>query len=220
MENYLISKKLVVFDLDETLITTNSSYCFLKILYRTKVISLSRFLRAIFLRFRFYLTHMTIEELHHRAFATLLKGLSMGALEKDVDILLDQLIPSSLYAPAYNELLAAQERGDYIALMSSSPDFLVKKFAAYFKIDIWEATVYDIDKENCLCKIAKLMVGTQKERCLLRLQKELGIPKSQVVVYTDSHDDIPLLMQAGEAVAVKPDKKLRKAAEVHHWRII
>jgi phosphoserine phosphatase len=163
---------------------------------------------------------MTIEELHHRAFATLLKGLSMGALEKDVDILLDQLIPSSLYAPAYNELLAAQERGDYIALMSSSPDFLVKKFAAYFKIDIWEATVYDIDKENCLCKIAKLMVGTQKERCLLRLQKELGIPKSQVVVYTDSHDDIPLLMQAGEAVAVKPDKKLRKAAEVHHWRII
>ena len=126
MENYLISRKLVVFDLDETLITTNSSYCFLKILYRTKVISLSRFLRAMFLRFRFYLTAMSIEELHHRAFNTLLKGLSMAAMEKDVDILIAQLVPGSLYAPAYNELLAAQKRGDYVALMSSSPEFLVK----------------------------------------------------------------------------------------------
>jgi HAD superfamily phosphoserine phosphatase-like hydrolase len=218
VENHLI--KLIVFDLDHTLIISNSSYCFLKILYRTKVISFSRLLKGIFIRFWFHLTSMTVEELHHLAFNTLLKGLPLEALEKDVDILLDQLLPGSLYLPAFNELTAAQERGDYIALMSSSPDFLVKKFAAYFKIDIWEATVYDIDKENCLCKIAKLMVGTQKERCLLRLQKELGIPKSQVVVYTDSHDDIPLLMQAGEAVAVNPDKKLRKAAEVHHWRII
>ncbi len=163
---------------------------------------------------------MSIEELHYRAFDTLLKGLSMEALQKDVDILLAQLLPGSLYAPAYNELKAAQKRGDYVALMSSSPDFLVKNFAAYFNIDWWEATVYDVDKENCLCKIAKLMVGTQKERCLLELQQELGIPKSQVVVYTDSNDDIPLLLQAGEAVAVNPNKKLRKAAEFHHWRII
>jgi HAD superfamily hydrolase (TIGR01490 family) len=220
VENHLISRKLVVFDLDETLITTNSSYCFLKILYRTKAISFFTFIRAVFLRFQFYLTQMSIEELHYRAFDTLLEGLSMEALQKDVDILLAQLLPGSLYAPAYNELKAAQKRGDYVALMSSSPDFLVKKFAAYFNIDWWEATVYDVDKENCLCKIAKLMVGTQKERCLLELQQELGIPKSQVVVYTDSNDDIPLLLQAGEAVAVNPNRKLRKAAEFHHWRII
>ena len=88
---------------------------------------------------------MTIEELHYHAFDTLLKGLSMEVLEKDVDILLAELLPGSLYAPAYNELKAAQKRGDYVALMSSSTDFIVKKFAAYFNIDWWEATVYDVD---------------------------------------------------------------------------
>ncbi len=163
---------------------------------------------------------MSVEELHHRAFDTLLKGLSMDVLEKDVDLLISQLLPSAIYPPAYHELLEAQKRGDYIALMSSSPDFLVKKFAAYFKIDWWEATSYSVDKENCLCKIAKLMVGTEKERSLLELQQELGIPKDQVVVYTDSDDDIPILLQAGQAVAVNPNKKLRKAAQLHHWRII
>jgi len=104
--------------------------------------------------------------------------------------------------------------------MSSSPDFIVKKFAAYFKIDRWEATSYDVDKENRLCKIAKLVVGTQKERCLLELQQELGIPKNEVIVYTDSDDDIPLLLQAGEAIAVNPNRKLKKAALLHNWRII
>jgi len=177
-------------------------------------------LRAFFLRLRFQFTSMSVEELHHRAFDTILKGLSLEALVKDVDILVAQIVPSLLYPPVYNELVAAQKRGDTVVLMSSSPDFIVKKFAAYFKIDRWEATSYDVDKENRLCKIAKLVVGTQKERCLLELQQELGIPKNEVIVYTDSDDDIPLLLQAGEAIAVNPNRKLKKAALLHNWRII
>jgi putative phosphoserine phosphatase / 1-acylglycerol-3-phosphate O-acyltransferase len=64
------------------------------------------------------------------------------------------------------------------------------------------------------------MVGTQKEKCLLEYQKLLGISKSEVVVYSDSHDDIPLLLQAGHPIAVNPDKKLAKFAQLNQWRII
>jgi phosphoserine phosphatase len=41
-----------------------------------------------------------------------------------------------------------------------------------------------------------------------------------MVVYIDSHDDIPLLLEAGEAVAVNPDRKLAKMAKLNKWRII
>jgi phosphoserine phosphatase len=150
----------------------------------------------------------------------MMKGLSLTDMEQHVDTLVDELIPDYLYLPAYNELLAARERGDTIVLFSSSADFIVRKFAAYFKIDLWESTVYGVDKDHRICKIAKLMIGLQKEKCLLALQKELGIPKSRVVVYTDSHDDIPLLLQAGEAVAVNPDRKLAKLARLQNWRVI
>lgn len=213
-------RKLIVFDLDHTLISTNSSYCYLKLLYQLKVISFSVLLRAVFLRFQFYATSMSLEKLHHKAFDLTLNGLSLKILEKHVDLLLDKLLPGSLYLPVFEELTAAKQRGDHIMLLSSSPDFIVKRFAAYFGIDFWDSTMYDIDKENCLCKIAKLMVGTQKEKCLLEHQKLLGISKSEVVVYTDSHDDIPLLLQAGQAIAVNPDKKLAKIAQLNHWRII
>jgi putative phosphoserine phosphatase/1-acylglycerol-3-phosphate O-acyltransferase len=222
MENHLksYSKKLVVFDLDRTLISVNSGSRYLKILYKQKVLPFSAFIRAMILRFRFKFTSMSVEKLHYLALDQMMKGLSLTDMEQHVDTLVDELIPDYLYLPAYNELLAARERGDTIVLFSSSADFIVRKFAAYFKIDLWESTVYGVDKDHRICKIAKLMIGLQKEKCLLALQKELGIPKSRVVVYTDSHDDIPLLLQAGEAVAVNPDRKLAKLARLQNWRVI
>lgn len=218
--NYSPPKKLIIFDLDHTLISTNTSYCYLKTLYQRGALSISVLLRAALLKCRFYATSMTLEKLHHVVFDRMLRGFSLEALENHIDVLIEKLLPGSLYLPAYQELTAAQQRGDYTALLSSSPDFLVRRFASYLGIDAWEGTAYGVDKERRLCKIAKLMVGTTKKGSLLRLQERLGIPKQQVVVYTDSHDDIPLLMEAGEAVAVNPDRKLAKIAKLNKWRII
>lgn len=217
---YSPPKKLIVFDLDHTLISTNTSYCYLKTLYQRGALSISVLLRAVLLKCRFYATSMTLEKLHHVVFDRMLRGFSLEALEKHIDDLVEKLLPGALYLPAYQELTAAQQRGDYTALLSSSPDFLVRRFASYFGIDAWEGTAYGIDKEQRLCKISKLMVGTTKKGSLLRLRERLGIPKQQVVVYTDSHDDMPLLLEAGEAVAVNPDRKLAKIAKLNKWRII
>lgn len=217
---YKPPKKLIIFDLDHTLISTNSSYCYLKTLYQRGALSISVLLRAALLKCRFYATSMTLERLHHVVFDRMLRGFSLESLEKHIDALVDKLLPGALYLPAYQELMDAQKRGDYIALISSSPDFLVRRFASYFGIDSWEGTAYDVDHELRLCNIAKLITGPQKKRSLLRLQERFGIPKKQVVVYTDSHDDIPLLLEAGEAVAVNPDRKLAKFARLNKWRII
>jgi HAD superfamily phosphoserine phosphatase-like hydrolase len=218
--NYSPPKKLIVFDLDHTLISTNSSYCYLKTLYQRGSLSISVLLRAALLKCRYYATSMTLEKLHHVVFDRMLRGFSLESLEHHIDALVEKIVPAALYLPAYQELTAAKQRGDYTALLSSSPDFLVRKFAAYFGIDSWEGTAYSLDKERRLSKISKLIVGTTKKSCLLRLQEKLGIPKQQVVVYTDSHDDIPLLLEAGEAVAVNPDRKLAKFARLNKWRII
>ena len=216
----LKTRKLLVFDLDFTLVSVNTSYCYLKALYRKRVLSLPLLLKGFFIRLGYYVTPMSLERLHHLVFDTMLKGFSLAVLEQHADALLKEILPKYLYQPAYQELKAGQERGDCTVLFSSSPDFLVSRFAAYFGVDFWESTVYDIDKEQKLCKIAKLVVGTEKERYLLELQKKLEIPKDRVVVYSDSHDDLPLLMQAGEAVAVNPDRKLAKIAKQQNWRVI
>ena len=132
---YQPTKKLIIFDLDHTLISTNSSYVYLKTLYQRGALSISVLLRAILLKCRYYATSMTLEKLHHVVFDRMLRGFSLEALEKHIDVLVEKLLPGALYLPAYLELMDAQKRGDYIALISSSPDFLVRRFASYFGIE-------------------------------------------------------------------------------------
>ncbi len=216
----LKTRKLLIFDLDYTLVSVNTSYCYLKALYRKKILPMSLLVKGFFIRLAYYITPMSLERLHYLVFDTMLKGFSLDTLEKNVDELLNELVPRYIYQPAYQELKNGKERGDYIVIFSSSPDFLVSRFANYFGADFWDSTVYGVDKDRSLCKIAKLVVGTEKERFLLELQKKLEIPREDVSVYSDSHDDIPILMQAGEAVAVNPDRRLRKVAKEHRWRVI
>jgi len=184
------------------------------------MLSLLGLFRAEMMRWKYYTTSMTLEELHHKAFDRLLKGISLDSLEKYIPEFLKQLLPQAIYQPAYQELQAAKKNGCFTAILSSSPSFIVQPFAEYFGVDAWDATTYGVDKDRRLCKIAKLVVGTEKVRYLVELQRKFSVSKEEVTVYTDSHDDIPLLLQAGEAVAVNPDRKLRKMARRHKWRVI
>ncbi len=153
---YKPPKKLIIFDLDHTLISTNSSYVYLKTLYQRGALSISVLLRAALLKCRFYATSMTLEKLHHVVFDRMLRGFSLESLEKHIDAFGRKTSSGALYLPAYQELMDAQKRGDYIALISSSPDFLVRRFASYFGIDSWEGTAYDVDHELRLCNICKI----------------------------------------------------------------
>lgn len=176
--------------------------------------------RAFFIRLKYFFTSMSLEELHHQVFNQLLKGFSLASLEAHVEDFIHQLLPTAIYQPAFSELKQAQKRGDHVVLLSSAPDFLVRAFATYFEIPHWDSTVYAVDKKRCLCKISKLMVGSQKKQSLLKIRKQLGISKHQTVVYSDSHDDLPLFFQAGHPVAVNPDRRLAKVAKQFNWRVI
>lgn len=192
----------------------------MKSLYQRGVVSMITIARAFFIRWKFFLSSMSLEDLHHLVFNKILKGFSIESLESHVEEFVKQLLPSAIYEPAFYELKEAQKRGDYIVLLSSAPDFLVRAFATYFKIQYWDSTVYGVDKERCLCKISKLMVGSRKRQSLLNIQRRLGISKKQTVVYSDSHDDLPLFLQAGDPVAVNPDRRLAKIAKQCNWRVI
>jgi HAD superfamily hydrolase (TIGR01490 family) len=219
-ENNPSFTQLIIFDLDYTLISVASSYHYMKSLYRKGLVSLTTLIKAIFIRWKFFLTSMSLEELHHQVFNKMLKGFSMESLEVHVEDFIKKLLPMAIYEPAFQELKEAQRRGDYIMLLSSAPDFLVKAFASYFNIQLWDSTVYSVDKKRCLCNIAKLMIGSKKKQSLLKIRKKLGISKHRTVVYSDSHDDLPLFLQAGQPVAVNPDRRLAKIAKQLNWRII
>ncbi len=64
------------------------------------------------------------------------------------------------------------------------------------------------------------MQGQDKACCLKEIAEKLSIDKSNITAYSDSILDLPLLLSAGTAIAVKPDRKLRRFSEIHQWTIL
>jgi HAD superfamily hydrolase (TIGR01490 family) len=212
--------KLAVFDLDKTLLASNSSYEFCKYLYHQRIISLTQLLYSLNYKVRHELFSLSLEDFHHKVFNKVLLGMPLDVLKKKVPGFLETFLFSSLYLPTLSALFAAQKRGGYTVILSNSPDFLVEPIAHFFQVDEWESTKYTVDKDKRLCKIAKLMEGRNKAAYLAELAGRFQISKENITAYSDSYHDLPFLLEAGCPVAVNPDRKLLKVARLRNWSVI
>lgn len=209
-----------VFDLDQTLVTCNSSYLFCSYLHKQGALSTMSMLKAFWFRMRHDLFSIDLQQLHNELFPCLLQGLSLGFLESFVEPFMRDCVLPNLYTPVYQELKMAQHSGAYIAIMSSSPSFIVKRVAEIFGVDEWLATEYRLDSENRLASVEIFIDGQAKADALLKLADQRKVPLARVSAYSDSYRDLPMLLLAGDPVAVNPDDKLRSHSLQHQWRLL
>lgn len=212
--------QLHAFDLDRTLISTNSSYRFSQYLFEKKIFSCYHLAYSLFHRIRFEFFDVILGEFHESVFRGILKGAALEEIESHIEGFLTRFLPHNIYYPAYSALRLAQHLGHHTVILSNAPQFLVRPFAEYFGVDIWRGTEYEVDKDGRLCNIANLMEGTNKAQCLAKMRGDLQISRENTLAYTDSYHDLPLLLEAGRPCVVNPDTKLLRLAKHHQWSMI
>lgn len=209
-----------IFDLDDTLFKTNSSYQFGKYLYRKKVFSTSLMLPLL----GNYLFHkggfLSLENLHKKNFNLLFLNRSYEEFQNYAKEFLKTQGDDLIYYPAFKKLKNAQENNHYTALFSSSPDFLVALIAEKFGVSSWVATKYNLNAEKKWASISQIIDGEDKAKATLNLSSKLNVPLSQVFSYSDSYLDLPFLQVAGKAYGVNPDYKLKAYCKRKNWEII
>lgn len=214
------TKAIHVFDLDRTLIVSNCSVSFCKYLVSRKIVASSLLAHCAIYYFRHIFLNMSLSDLHAHVFDCFLKGRSLASLEQEVDGFIRSHLERALYMPALCELKRAQHLGYYTLILSSSPNFLVKKIAQFLGVANCRGTEYGIDKDQKLCDIASIMQGEEKAHCVLKIADELGVLPSEITAYSDSMWDLPLLLASGTPIAVHPDRKLRAYSLKAKWKII
>lgn len=211
---------IFLFDLDRTLLSTNSSFAFCRYLHRKQVISFSSLLWSFF----YYVWHhyfgLSLEDLHEKVFKKLLYGMSLKVLQSHVEPFISLYLEKLIYFPAWEKLRAAQHLGSYTVILSNSPSFLVGAIAQKLKVDAFEASEYKIDKDQKLCQIVKVLQGLEKAAYVKNIVNELKLDKSFTVGYSDSYLDLPFLQSVGKAVVVNPDRKLKRLAKDMGWEEI
>lgn len=212
--------RLEVFDLDRTIVSRNCSFDFCRYLVSKKILSKLSLLYTFVYYVRHQFFGMTLLQLHRSVFKYLLKGLSFQRIDENVDPFLSEYLFSKIYPPALAKLRLAQHLGHYTLILSNSPSFLVKRIANLLNVDEWRSTEYSVDKEMKLCHITSIMQGEEKASCVQEIAAKLSIERDKITAYSDSILDLPLLLCAGKAVAVNPDRKLRRLSLKNHWTII
>src|SRR6185312_17504164 len=69
-------------------------------------------------------------------------------------------------------------------------------------------------------KPLRIALGEEKAECLRELAGREGFDLAASTAYSDSHGDLPFLEAVGHAVAVNPDRALRRCAAERGWPVL
>lgn len=167
-----------------------------------------------------YLAHMcglySVKKVHEYGFTAILKGKSSEYIQQNVKSFL-RFTLSTLFRQCLLEKLADAKKQDaHIVLLSSSPDCIVEPIAAYLGIPITMATSYTM-RQGHYFEIAHIVTGTSKQQFVQDFKNTHDV--AQVIAYSDSIQDLPLLESVDTPIIICPDKKLQKIAQKKGWEI-
>jgi HAD superfamily hydrolase (TIGR01490 family) len=214
-----VGGRLVIFDLDRTLIHDSSLATVARVALRHRLISPWRALGGLVRNARYarHGEHGDIASWARDVVLGTIAGKSvddlLAVVDESVELLVPRVRPSMVVA-----LDAHLEAGDRCVVLSASPHELVDALARRLGAERGVGTEGEIVDGRCTGRLdGPFCHGVGK---LERLRAELGaVDLSGATVYTDSSSDLPLLDAAGHRVVVDPDDQLRERAERDGWTI-
>jgi HAD superfamily hydrolase (TIGR01490 family) len=208
------------FDLDQTLVACNTGRLFLQDLRRRGEISLAKAIRALgwLAKYRLALVDLPTITAHVADFLR-------GRAERDFaeqcqrlveDEILPRLLPAGLRAVEKH-----RRDGHALALLSSSPRFIVEPVARALGLDGVGATEFEVESGLLTGKLqGPACFGPGKIHFAERMGRDLDLDLDVCWFYTDSYTDLPMLERVGNRVAVNPDPRLKRAARVRGWAVL
>lgn len=212
---------LAIFDLDETLISSDSDHEWCQFLVNRGLVDAETHNRQSDAFYKQYqLGELDIDA--YLAFAcSVLTKFSMDELFALRSEFIEEVI-KPLILPRARELIARHlEAGDYPMVITSTIEFVTSPIVELFCIETLIAPVPEIIDSRYTGNITGTPSFAQgKVTRLKQWLDENDENLSGSYFYSDSHNDLPLLHRVDHPVAVDPDEKLRAAAKENNWQII
>lgn len=210
--------RLVLVDLDGTLLAGGSEIRFIAHLTAARRIGLAALLSSL----AFALRHGPRYGRHvwkkNKAY---LAGLSTADVARWGEAFaVERLIP--LLRGAMRERIARHRAaGDHVLLMTGTPDFLARPLAEAVGADGWiAASCAHCDGRYTVSPPLAHPFAGEKLRHAREAAERLGLSLADGVAYADTGDDIELLAAVGTAIAVAPDRRLARCARNSGWEIM
>jgi len=124
-------------------------------------------------------------------------------------------------APLAPALLARHRAaGDQLVITTATHRFITEPIAALLGIEHLLATEIEMSGGRVTGQLLRANFQNGKVERLQEWMREHNAVEAHITAYSDSHNDLPLLRFAQQAIAVDPDARLRAEAERLGWAVI
>jgi len=212
---------LAIFDLDNTLIAGDSDHSWGEFLVSEQLVDAQQFKKT---NDQFYADYVagSLDIFAYLEFSLQpLTKMSMTELAELHKRFMQQVIAPMQLAKARALLQQHRDAGDRLLIITSTNRFIVEPICHSLGVTEILATDAQIVDGRYSGKVEG--VPTYKEGKVVRLNawlKEQGETLKGSLFYSDSINDLPLLLEVDRAVAVDPCPALQAIAEEKHWQII
>lgn len=218
--------RLVIFDVDKTLLSGNTDNLWVQFLARAKGYDAERHEKE---STALWLDYKKGNIPYDQWLAHQWQALSMwseGELSELRDQFFKESITPRIRARALEAVKGHQEAGDLVILASATHQSLIEPWGAVLDLTLGQMVTSESEVEpdgrlsNRLKGIASLGKGKElKVRQWLERRGESWDSFSEVWFYSDSIHDLPLLERASHPIVVTPDEELLAVGTARQWPI-
>jgi HAD superfamily hydrolase (TIGR01490 family) len=211
-------QRLVIFDLDGTLIHASSERLFARYLYECGLIGWRQVLAFVVFFLRYVARYDRSVFKRNKAY---LSGLSQARVDELARRFVEERLLGTIYRPALARLERHRAEGELVVLLTGTPDFIALHLGERLGLQHVIATECAVrDGHYTSAPARQHPLGRDKLRCVQDFAARQGADLAGAVAYANARDDRFLLAKVGEAVAVRPDLRLRGLARRAGWEIM
>jgi len=219
---------LALFDLDHTLIPTDSDHEWGRFMVKLGIVDAERFAQQ---NDRFYADYKAgVLDIHAYLVAMLtpLAKYPRAQLKTWHDAYMDEVIRPAIQPAALELVRRHRDAGDLCCMVTATNEFITGPIAEAFGVDKLIACEVETEDGHPDSPYTGRPTGTPsyREGKIVRTEAwlaSLGKTWSDFdrsYFYSDSHNDIPLLEKVTDPIATNPDETLRAYAQKAGWRIL
>jgi len=208
-----------IFDVDNTVIKRTSAWYFLQDALNEKIVEFSQVSRLVIDLIKYKLARPDNDFIDN--VVKNLAGIKKTELERISKICFEKRIKANIYSEIKEIIKNALQKGDRVIFATSSFDFIVCPLEKFLGIEGSLATKMEY-KDGLTTGLlsGESLFGIKKKEAAKIWLEQNSIDPKDACFYSDSYIDIPLLEYCGTAIAVNPDRLLKKEARKRGWKII
>ena len=216
--------KLTIFDLDHTLLSGDSDVLWCEFLMNQGVLDRASFAPRNRVMESQYKAGTVSALAFSQFYLSTLAGHSPAFWQPWRQRFLGEVIAPRIPAAARSLLLQHQLAADLVVMSTATNRFITELTAAHLQIEHLIATECAVGTDGCfngaIAGTANMRQGKVERMHAWLAARGQSLTEFESRFYSDSINDLPLLLAVQEAVAVDPDARLRAEALARGWQVM